>query len=240
MIEPSNSTTNSTKFYGSFINQFQIASNISSIFDLPIDPIENNSSSYYLCTKCLRFPIIDFCKDREHIKLTCCCFKNKKCTINDLLDEKENLIFINNVSIEKFMSDNAKLFDFEKCGYGLFCRGTHGKYMGFNKYYYSNVCIKNDIGEYVINFKDIEIDENQLNKLVEYINDNNNNNILNDSEFLEESSTNEKILNIDDHFYYSKLSIVEEKEKKFKKLIKIIIDDEEIILITHIFSIYKI
>ena len=159
MIDSDNSTITSTKLYGSYINQSQKASNNSPIFNLPIEPIENNSSSHYLCTKCLRFPFIDFCKDREHIKLTCCCYKNKKRTINELLDEKENLIFINNTSIEKFLSDNAKLFDFEKSGYGLFCMGTHWKYMGFNKYYYSNVCIKNGIGEYVIKFKDIEIDE---------------------------------------------------------------------------------
>ena len=102
MIDSSNSTMTSTKFYGSFINQNLTKSNISSIFNSPIDPIENNSSSHYLCTKCLKFPIIDFCKDRENVKLTCCCYKNKKFKINDLIDEKENLIFINNASIDKF------------------------------------------------------------------------------------------------------------------------------------------
>ena len=224
MIDHSNSTMTSTKFYGSFLNPNLTTSNISSIFNLSIDPIENNSSSHYLCTKCLRFPLIEFCKDKEHVKLTCCCFKTKKCTINDLLDEKENLIFINNASIEKFLSDNAKLFDFEKCGYGLFCRGTHGKYMGFNKYYYSNVCIRNGIGEYVINFNDIEIDEIKIDKIVEYINGNNFN-IFNDSEFLEESGTNEKSSYINSQFNESKIRLDEEKEAKFKKLIKIIIDD---------------
>ena len=87
--------------------------------------------------------------------------------------------------------------------------------MGFNKYYYSNVCIKNGIGEYVINFKDIEIDERKIDKLVEYINGNNDN-ILNDSEFLEESITNEKNSYINTNFNDSKITLDEEKEKEKK------------------------
>ena len=59
--------------------------------------------------------------------------------------------------------------------------------------------IKNGIGEYVINFKDIEIDERKIDKLVEYIKGNNDN-ILNDSEFLKESSTNEKNSYINNKF----------------------------------------
>ena len=86
--------------------------------------------------------------------------------------------------------------------------------------------IKNGIGEYVINFKDIEIDERKIDKLVEYINGNNDN-ILNDSEFLEESITNEKnsyLLNIEDNF--------EIKNEKENIIINkdIIINDEYIII----------
>ena len=102
--------------------------------------------------------------------------------------------------------------------------GTRWNYMGFNKYYYSNVCKRNGEGKYVINFEDIKIDEEKIKKLEEYINDNYNN-PNNDSKFLDESNANNESANIDIQFSNSKIIFDEEKEKNFKKLVRIILDD---------------
>ena len=58
-------------FYGSFSNiPTEKEDNESQLFNLDIETIYDNES-HYLCTKCLKFPFIKFCKDRKHIRLTC-------------------------------------------------------------------------------------------------------------------------------------------------------------------------
>ena len=54
----------------------------------------NINRDHYLCTRCLKFPFIKFCKDRKHIRLTCSYFNNKKILIKDLFQKKFYLLKI--------------------------------------------------------------------------------------------------------------------------------------------------
>ena len=60
----------------------------------------NNDRDHYLCTQCLKFPYIKFCKDRKHIRLTCSCFNNKKILIKDLFEK--NILYIEIIIIKIF------------------------------------------------------------------------------------------------------------------------------------------
>ena len=86
-----NSYTNLSKSYlGKF---FESNSNIMSqstkdtineISQLDLEQIY--SSEHYLCSNCLNFPFIKFCKDRKNIRWTCSCFNNKKILIKDIFE----------------------------------------------------------------------------------------------------------------------------------------------------------
>ena len=59
---------------GSYLNNSNLSKTseeiISHLSNLDISNI-NNNKDHYLCTQCLKFPYIKFCKNRKHIRLTC-------------------------------------------------------------------------------------------------------------------------------------------------------------------------
>ena len=218
----------SSKFYGeSYLNKDQSTERRLSFFNIDIEPIMSDSSSHYLCTKCLEFPFIEFCKDMKNIRFTCSCFKNKKILIKDILDETLKYIFIkNNSSISYFLTDDEITDYHEVSGNGLMNKDKNKKYRGFDKYFNSNTIYEEDPDYEIIKFKDIEIDEEKINSLLEYINDNkeesyNNSTNKYSKSFEENKNERYKFKFIDERLFF----ISEEEENSFKKLISIIIYD---------------
>ena len=81
---------NGIKFFEPNINLlFSEKDKIHELYNLYGKPI-NIIKNHYLCTKCLKFPFIKFCKDKKYIRVTCSCFNNEKILIEDLL-ERNNL-----------------------------------------------------------------------------------------------------------------------------------------------------
>ena len=87
-----NSNINTSYFYNSYINNYSQEIN-SELFNLSEESI-NKIGVHYLCTQCLKFPYIQFYKDRKFIRLTCSCFNNKKILIKDLFEK--HILFIGN------------------------------------------------------------------------------------------------------------------------------------------------
>ena len=78
-----NNINNSIQIYDSFLEQS--TDNRNEIFTANIESIKKDYNYYhYFCTKCHKFPFINFCKDRKNIKWTCSCFNNKKMLIEEL------------------------------------------------------------------------------------------------------------------------------------------------------------
>ena len=86
--------------YESFINKFIEPSN--QLNNLNLSSIKNNKV-HYLCTKCLKFPYIKYCKDKRFIRLTCSCLNNKKILIKEFF--KNNNLSIEN-SYTSFLNSN--------------------------------------------------------------------------------------------------------------------------------------
>ena len=82
MIDSSNNS--------SYLNNSNLSNNSeeinSHLSNLDIENI-NNNRDHYLCSHCHKFPYINFCKSRKHIRLTCSCFNNKKILIKDILEK---------------------------------------------------------------------------------------------------------------------------------------------------------
>ena len=113
--------------------------------DLSNLDIENiyNIRDHYLCTQCLKFPYIKFCKDRKNIRLTCSCFNNKKILIKDLFEN--NFLSIENNSIINLLSTtnlnlNVDIENKLKCmeHNNKFSYGNNGKFRGFSTNYFVN------------------------------------------------------------------------------------------------------
>jgi len=182
----------------------------------------NNNRDHYLCTQCLKFPYIKFCKDKKHIRLTCSCFNNKKILIKDLYEK--NLLYIENKSnINLLSTTNLNLNDdIEnklKCkehNYKLFY-----KFECFSKIYLENYChyYKNEhhnkIKDKIIDFDDIKIEDIKIKQLLKKIN--NNNKPLGES-------NNETITIYDKNNGICEI-LSKEEEYNFNKLINIIIND---------------
>ena len=217
-------TIDSKNFYGSNSEILESSSNnIKEIFNTNIDTIQNKDNyNDYFCTGCLKFPFIQFCKDRKNIRLTCSCFNNKKISI-------EELFKINSIenSVSNFLSDTNINVDYED---ELICKEHDKKYVGFSKFFLNNYCEEcfNDMDKFdendIIKFEDIKIDEKKIEELNNKINDNN-------MKFEETSKTISiskesnkyiKMYMINDNNW---IQLSEEEEKRFKKLIKIIIDN---------------
>ena len=138
-----------------------------------------DESIHYLCPKCFKFPFIKFYKDKKNIRITCSCFNNKKILIKDFLNKTNNYILIE--------SNLSNLDIIELDGVGLFCQNHNQKYIGFDKRDYLNNC-KDSLNENSINYKDIEIDNEKINKLLKYIN-------LNSDNYINNLKPNEEISN---------------------------------------------
>ena len=91
----------------------------SDLINLDIESI-NNNRNLYLCTQCLKFPYIKFCKDKKHIRLNCSCFNNKKILIKDLYEK--NLLYIENNSNINLLSTTSLDDDIEN---ELKCKKHH-------------------------------------------------------------------------------------------------------------------
>ena len=177
-----------------------------------------NSKDHYLCTQCLKFPYVKFCKDRKHIKLTCSCFNNKKISIKDLFEE--NILSIeDNSNINLLSTNNLNLND--DIENELKCKKHNEKFKGFSKNYLNNYCqscIKdfNYENYNIIKFDDIKIEDIKIEQLLNIINNNN--------KPFEESNINNTFKYIDKkNGIYEILS--EEEEEKFNKIINTIIND---------------
>ena len=114
-------------FYGTFLDdQSQSTDNKNPIFSdnietiLPID----ETPYHYLCTKCKKFPFIEF-KDKKNIIKTCSCINNQKISITTFLDNIESNkieesflssstdVIKNNNNLEEINAINQKnIFDF--------------------------------------------------------------------------------------------------------------------------------
>ena len=191
---------------------------ISQLSDLDIEKI-NNIRNHYLCTQCLKFPYIIFCKDRKYIRLTCSCFNNKKILIKDIFEK--NIIFCEtNNNLALLSSTNLNLNDENE----LICKKHNKIFKFFSKNYLDNYCqscIDNNkfITKYnydSINFDDIKIEDIKIEQLLKKINNN--------SKIFDESS-NDNTYKIIDNNNGICIVLSEEEEEKFNKLINIIIND---------------
>ncbi len=154
-----------------FINyNFNVSTNASTKntpFISDIESIGTTDYQYlYLCPKCYKFPLIDFCKDYNYIKYTCSCINNKKLLVKDLIDEIDK----NNCSLSNsFISNNENMKI-----YLLNCGFHKEKYDCFCKNCLKHFCYKcNHKDEHnnheIIKFKNIIIDSNRIDKIVKKI-----------------------------------------------------------------------
>ena len=219
-----NSSTNFSNFYGSNI-LVQSKDKTDNLLNLDIEPIhETDYSSHYLCTKCLKFPFIKFCKDKKNIKVTCSCFNNKKILIKNLYDNSNNIsIESSYINLLSTTNINVSNKNFENI---FICNKHNKKFKYFSKFFLNNYCedcikYKKDLNinsnNDIIRFKDIKIEDEKINQILKIIN---NNNV---SSFKEISEIkNYQISDINDSHI---LILSEEEEKQFNKLIRIIIYD---------------
>ena len=186
------------------------------LLNLDIENI-NNNSDHYLCTQCLKFPYIKFCKDKKNIRLTCSCFNNKKILIKDLF-EKNILSIENNSNINLLSTTNLNLnADIEN---EIKCKKHNEKYVYFSKGYLVNYCqycitYKDNKSNFIM-FDDIKIENIKLEQLLKILNNNN-------KPFKEYNINN--ILAIIDKNNYIYEILSKEEEYYFNKLINIIIND---------------
>ena len=77
-----------------------ISNNLNTSKDSNSNSINQKMNTYnYLCTQCFKFPYIEFCNDRKHIRLTCSCFNNKKIIIKDLFELNTNFNIISETNL---------------------------------------------------------------------------------------------------------------------------------------------
>ena len=203
---------NEIKFFKPNINLlFPKEDKIDELYNLYGKPI-NIIKNHYLCTNCLKFPFIKFCKDKKYIRVTCSCFNNEKILIKDLLER-------NNLSIENNYNDNIinfnDNFNEDKNEKGLICKKHKEKYIGFSKIFFDNYCqscihAKSD-NEDIIIFDDIKIKDEKIEQLLKQINNKESNN-TSKNKFIENNSGCIEILS-------------EKDEEKFNNLANIIIYD---------------
>ena len=208
---------NSGNFYGSFLDH-QPIDNKNQILIENIETIlpTCQNSYHYLCTKCQKFPFIEF-KDRKNIIKTSSCMNNQKIKITDFLDNIES-----NIIKENFLSsttNDIKNNDYnypktnkdilskkDEINDGFMCIEHYEKYEYFCKSCLRNLC--HECKEHIcdsnnlLEFKKIDINNKEIEEIMNNVNDNS---IDNNSKYtqLEQFST----------------------EEDFYKLIKIIIDD---------------
>ena len=174
-------------------------------------------SLHYFCTKCLKFPFIEFCKDRKNIRLTCSCFNNEKILIKDLFSQVYSFHFSikSNIYFSTTNNDN----DIENV---LFCKKHNKQFKGFSKNFLNNYCQdcinKKSDNDIIIYFDDIKIEDKKILQLLNKIKDHNDaNNIHNIN-----NNEDMRIFNINS--CKCEISSIEE-EQRFKNLINIIIND---------------
>jgi len=179
---------------------------INELYNLYGKPI-NSIKNHYLCTKCLIFPYIKFCKDKRYIRVTCSCFNNEKMLIKDLLER-------NNLSIENYYKnfilefDNKYIIKKNK----FLCKKHKEKYIGFSKIIFDNYCqscvkFKNDSNDIIL-FDDIQIEDKRIEQLLKLT----NNKESNKNKFIKNNNGCSEILS-------------EEDEEKFNNLVNIILYD---------------
>ena len=188
----------------------------SHLSNLDIENIYNNRD-HYLCTQCLKFPYIKFCKDRKHVRLTCSCFNNKKILIKDLIEN--NILSLKSNSNTNFLStSNLDLND--DIENEIKCKEHHEKFEGFSKIFLDNYCQscinehQGKIEDKIIKFNDINIVKIKIEELLNKINNNKS---------IEESNNNTISIFNKSNGIYGILS--KEEEYYFNKLINIIIND---------------
>jgi hypothetical protein len=136
---------------------------------------------FYLCIKCHKYPLIEFCKDKKHIKYSCSCVNNKKIKIKDYLDD----IYSNSFSLlsgsflsESSLSSSQNIFNKKENIKGLTCQKfDNNKSSGFCRNCLLNLC-QNCINGHekeheIIKFEDIEIDNNFINMEMKKFEENN-------------------------------------------------------------------
>ena len=164
---------------------------------------ESINNSHYLCSKCLIFPFIEFCRDKKHIKFTCLCYNNKKISIKDLLDKDNKFIII---------EGNKTNLEYVKY---IICSKHNKKYEFFCESHFTHVCSDENKGKNccVIKFDEIKFDNKKLEILKNKINFNNDINKEDISKM-----THKKIIK-------NKEILNKEEEDQFNQLVKIIIND---------------
>ena len=123
---------NLSKLYESYSSNIsQSKDNINKIFNLDLEPIFEYH--HYLCPNCLKFPFIEFCKDRKNIRLTCSCINinNKKILIKEFLDKINNFDFESSfISLNIENKNNDKNFENE-----LICKEHNKKFKYFSTFF---------------------------------------------------------------------------------------------------------
>ena len=213
------SDSNTFNFSNSYLN-ISTRETISQLTNLDIEKI-NNIRNHYLCTQCLKFPYIKFCKNRKHIRLTCSCFNNKKILIKDLF-ENNILSFETNNNLDLLSTTNFNLND--NIENVLICKKHNKIFKFFSKIDLNNhcqSCIDNYkyISKYdndFIKFDDIKLEDKKIEQLLKKISNN--------YKIFDESNINNSFQIIEkNNGIYVKLS--KEEIEKFNQLINIIIND---------------
>ena len=182
-------------------------------FNIEIPPkTESNFPLHYLCPKCLKFPLINFCKDKKYIKLTCLCYNNKKVLIKDYLDNIS--INSNSISTTFLSSTNINLDDNKE----IICKKHNKKYEYFCSDCLCHYCNKEECipYHYLIDLEEIRFEDEKINELKNKVNLDN----INNEEIPNEIESSNNIM-LDSKFDL----LIEEEEKSFSKLINIIIND---------------
>ena len=212
-------TSDSKNLFGSNSELVESSTNnTKEIFDTNIETIQNDDNYNYFCTRCLKFPLIKFCKDRKNIRLTCSCFNNKKISIEDFYS-------LNSIesSVSNFLSDTKVNINIED---EFICNEHDKKFVGFSKFFLNNYCEEcfNDMEKFdendIIKFDDIKIEEKKIEELIKKINVKND--ISEEKEISSATNKTIKMNKIDDNIY---IPFSEEEEKRFIKLIKIMINN---------------
>ena len=187
-------------------------------FNSDIESIPISEKQYhYICTECKKFPFIEFCKDLKNIKYTCRCVNNKKILIKDLVDKiKENfelpVIFPSEREIPEVNNNDID---------GLLCKEHNKKYEYFCTTCLTNICKNCYLFDHAIHktvcFKDIKIDDNDMDILIKKTKEN----ISYDDEIISLKIEKTKLIETNNYINL----ITKEEENYFYQLINIIIND---------------
>ena len=186
----------------------------------------------YICSECKKPPLIELCKDLKNIIYTCSCSDNKTLSIKEFLDNniKKNLTNLLSSTSEIIVDDpneeneNSILHDNIE---GLKCTVHNQNFEYFCKTCLANICnecLDNHEDKklhHIIEFKNIKINNNKINQLINNvkINDNTNINI----------SSSDKSEYQKSYYFYpyqsGQLKLTGKEKKEFHQLINIIIDN---------------